>query len=262
MSAHKHPLDKYLRVERLPHIWCPGCGIGIFLNQFARALRGLEAKIDLNRMVIVSGIGCSGRISGYINLDGAHVLHGRAIPFGIGVKLAKPELKVVVIGGDGDIASIGLSHLIHAARKNIDISVIMINNMIYGMTGGQVAPTTPKNAYTRSTPYGNKVAPLNVVKLVAVAGATYVARWSIAQSLQLKKSIENIILHKGFGFLEVISICPEVFGRINGYKRPIEMVRELFRTCRIMPKFDPYNSNMEWGKIIPCGEYYKEVSEE
>ena len=133
----------------------------------------------------------------------------------------------------------------------------MINNLIYGMTGGQVAPTTPKNAYTTSTPYGNKVRPLNIVKLVATAGATYVARWSIAQPLQLMRSIVNLILHEEFGFLEVISICPEVFGRINGYRRPIDMVKELFRTCRIIKGFDPYNSDMEWGKIIPCGEYFR-----
>lgn len=255
---YKHPLDKYLRVERLPHIWCPGCGIGIFLNQFTRALRDLERRIDLNKVVIVSGIGCSGRISGYINLDGAHVLHGRAIPFAIGVKLAKPELKVVVIGGDGDIASIGLNHLIHAARTNINISVIMINNMIYGMTGGQVAPTTPRNAYTKSTPYGNPLNPLNVVKLVAVAGATYIARWTIAHPVQLKRSIEKLILHSGFGFLEVISVCPEIFGRMNGYSKPIDMIRDLIRMSRVTPKFNPYNSDIIWGKCIPCGEYYRE----
>lgn len=255
---YKHPLDKYLRVERLPHIWCPGCGIGIFLNQFIRALRDLEGRIDLDKVVIVSGIGCSGRVSGYINLDGAHVLHGRAIPFAIGVKLAKPELKVVVIGGDGDIASIGLNHLIHAARININISVIMINNMIYGMTGGQVAPTTPRNTYTKSTPYGNPLNPLNVVKLVAAAGATYIARWTIAHPVQLKESIKRLILHSGFGFLEVISICPEIFGRMNGYSKPIDMIRDLTRMCKVIPKFNPYNSDIMWGKSIPCGEYYRE----
>ena len=143
----QHPIDRFVRRDRLPHIWCPGCGMGIIMNAFARAIDMLD--IDPKKVVVVSGIGCAGRASGYWAFDGFHTTHGRAIPFAMGLKLARPDLHVCVISGDGDLLAIGGNHFIHAARRNIDILVILVNNFNYGMTGGQVGPTTPE--YTRTT---------------------------------------------------------------------------------------------------------------
>ncbi len=141
VSAGVNPVDQILRTDRMPHIWCPGCGIGTTVNSFARAL--IDSKIDLGSLALVSGIGCTGRVAGYVKLDSFHTTHGRAIPFATGLKLANPKLNVVVYSGDGDLSAIGGNHLIHAARRNVDLNVICVNNFIYGMTGGQMAPTTP-----------------------------------------------------------------------------------------------------------------------
>jgi 2-oxoglutarate/2-oxoacid ferredoxin oxidoreductase subunit beta len=147
-----NPVESFLRTDRMPHIWCPGCGIGTTVNSFARALIG--SKIDLDSLALVSGIGCTGRVAGYVKLDSFHTTHGRAIPFATGLKLANPKLNVVVYSGDGDLSAIGGNHLIHAARRNIDLKVICVNNLIYAMTGGQTAPTTPDHATTSTNPYG------------------------------------------------------------------------------------------------------------
>ena len=146
-------IEDLVRIDRLPTIWCPGCGIGIVLKLLLKAIK--NSGIDVEKHVVVSGIGCTGRFAGYVRLDGYHVLHGRAIPFAIGLKVAKPELEVTVVSGDGDIVGIGGNHFIHAARRNHDINVVIVNNMNYGMTGGQLAPTTPRGAKTTTTPYGN-----------------------------------------------------------------------------------------------------------
>ena len=146
------PVEPFLRTERMPHIWCPGCGIGTTVNCFARAL--IASRVDLNSLALVSGIGCTGRVAGYMKLDSFHTTHGRAIPFATGLKLANPRLNVVVYSGDGDLSAIGGNHLIHAARRNIDLKVICVNNLIYAMTGGQTAPTTPGHAITSTNPYG------------------------------------------------------------------------------------------------------------
>ena len=152
MSNLVNPVEPFLRTDRMPHIWCPGCGIGTTVNCFARAL--IESKIDLESLALVSGIGCTGRVAGYVKLDSFHTTHGRAIPFATGLKLANPKLNVVVYSGDGDLSAIGGNHLIHAARRNIDLKVICVNNLIYAMTGGQTAPTTPGHAITSTAPYG------------------------------------------------------------------------------------------------------------
>lgn len=208
-----HPLNKYLREDRIPHIWCPGCGIGTAFNAFLTALEKIH--FDKQKIAIVSGIGCSGRVAGYTNLDSFHTTHGRAIPFAEGLKAASPETKVVVISGDGDLASIGGNHLIHAGRKNIDITVICINNLNYAMTGGQVSATTPSKSITSTAPFGSFCKPLNLPFLAKASGAVYVARWTVAHVLQLQRAMTEALNKKGFSFVEVISQCPTLYERRN-----------------------------------------------
>ncbi|MGA2329225.1 MAG: 2-oxoacid:ferredoxin oxidoreductase subunit beta [Bryobacteraceae bacterium] len=208
-----NPVEPFLRTERMPHIWCPGCGIGTTVNCFARAL--LESKRNLDRVAIVSGIGCSGRVAGYVKLDSFHTTHGRAIPFATGLKLANPSLEVVVYSGDGDLFAIGGNHLIHAARRNIDIKVICVNNLIYAMTGGQTAPTTPFTAITTTAPYGCYEPSFNLCALAESAGASYVARWTTFHVRQLTKSMSEILRKRGFCFIEVLSPCPTLYQRRN-----------------------------------------------
>ncbi|MDD5092755.1 MAG: 2-oxoacid:ferredoxin oxidoreductase subunit beta [Dehalococcoidia bacterium] len=202
-----------LRQDRLPHIWCPGCGLGTVLQSFLRAL--VKSELPLEKVAIVSGIGCTGRVAGYVKLDSFHTTHGRAIPFATGLKLANPEMKVVVFSGDGDLTSIGGNHLIHAARRNMDLTVICVNNFIYGMTGGQVAPTTPVNARTSTSPLGNFEPAFNLPNLVTAAGATYVARWTAIHVRRLENTMTEALHKKGFSFVEVITPCPTHYGRKN-----------------------------------------------
>ena len=199
----KHPLDAYLRVDRLPLLWCPGCGSGLIVNCFLRGL--LKSELILDKVAVVSGIGCAGRAAGYIKLDSFHTTHGRAIPFATGLKLANPELKVVVFSGDGDLFAIGGNHLIHAARRNIDITVLCVNNFNYGMTGGQFGPTTPLTARTNTSRQGNIEQPFNIPYLAAASGAVYIARWTTAHVYQLEKAITEALLKKGFSLVEIIS---------------------------------------------------------
>jgi len=204
--------------------FCPGCGDLTVMSCFLRAVHELGHK-DLSKFVFSSGIGCAAWIpSPYFEADSIHTLHGRSIPAATGVKLVRPELNVVVFGGDGDLVGIGLSHLIHAARRNLDIFVVMANNMIYGMTGGQVAPTTPIKAKTTTTPYGNVERPFDATRLVVAAGASYAARWTTFHVGQLKESMKKAITTKGFTFVEAISQCPTAFGRRVGLKTATEML--------------------------------------
>ncbi len=208
-----NPVEEFLRTERMPHIWCPGCGIGTTVNCFTRAL--IDSKVDLKKLSIVSGIGCTGRVAGYVNLDSFHTTHGRAIPFATGLKLANPELSVVVYSGDGDLFAIGGNHLIHAARRNVDLKVICVNNLIYAMTGGQTAPTTPGDVITSTSPYGTYDPAFNLPALVDAAGAVFVARWTTFHVVQLAKSMKEMFSKKGFGFIEIISPCPTLYQRRN-----------------------------------------------
>jgi len=173
---HSHPLEPYLRMDRIPHIWCSTCGLGTVVNAFLTAVKA--SGIPREKIAVVSGIGCTGRAAGYVNFDSFHTTHGRAIPFATGLKLANPDLTVIVISGDGDLVAIGGNHLIHAARRNMDINILCVNNFNYAMTGGQFGPTTPKTARTTTTPYGSFEHPFNVPFLVDSCGATYVARWT------------------------------------------------------------------------------------
>jgi len=208
-----NPVEAFLRMDRIPHIWCPGCGIGTTVNCFTRAL--IDTKADLDRIAIVSGIGCSGRVAGYLKLDSFHTTHGRAVPFATGLKLANPSLQVVVYSGDGDLTAIGGNHLIHAARRNMDIKIICVNNLIYAMTGGQVAPTTPLTAVSTTTPYGCFEPSFNIPHLVDAAGAAYVARWTAFHVRQLTRAMAEILRKKGFCFIEVLSPCPTLYQRRN-----------------------------------------------
>ncbi|MEM0378434.1 MAG: thiamine pyrophosphate-dependent enzyme [Thermosphaera sp.] len=252
-----HPLDPHLRADRIPTLYCPGCGLGIGLGAM---LRGLQKRIDegsLNRDKIlwVGGIGCSARLSFYVNYDSAHVLHGRAIPFAVGAKLANPELTVVVVGGDGDIAGIGGNHLMHAARRNIDIITVMFTNFVYAMTGGQVAPTTPLGVRTTTTPLGNPEPPLDVVKVVSSLNANYVARASITTPHYIEQYFYKALGMKGFRFIEVVSTCPEIYGRHIGLRDPVEMYNELKKRVIYKPRPTLDEAVISWEKGIVIGEF-------
>lgn len=223
-------LEEYIRPEVTTTPFCPGCGHGILMGLILRAVDQL--KLDMKKMLFTSGIGCAAWIpSPNIRADTLHTLHGRAIPFATGAKTFNPDLITVVISGDGDLASIGGNHLIHAARRNTDITVICANNMIYGMTGGQLACTTPLGAKTSSDPSGNRYRPFDLVKLVQGAGAGYVARYSVTQPISLINSIKKCLLLKGFSFIEVLSPCPTQFGRRNNLGSPEIMIGMLNDRC-------------------------------
>lgn len=221
-----HPLDEIIRADRMPHIWCPGCGIGIVMRIYGQAI--LESGIKLNNHVVVSGIGCSGRVAGYMNIDSYHTTHGRAIPFATGLKLANPELLVTVFSGDGDLVAIGGNHLIHAARRNININVICVNNFNYGMTGGQSGPTTPRGARASTAPYGNPELPFNLPLLLAASGANFVSRWSNLHVRQIKDDVLYAFNKKGFTFIEILAPCPVGFGRSNSIENGLEEM-ELYK---------------------------------
>ena len=211
--VESHPLDSKFRADRLPHIWCPGCGIGPTAACYVRAMEA--SCVPLDKHVCVSGIGCTGRVAGYVNIDSFHTTHGRAIPFATGLKVANPELQVTVVSGDGDLFAIGGNHFIHAARRNIDINVFCVNNFNYGMTGGQAGPTTPLGAITTTTPYRNVDQPFNLAHLAAACGAVFVARWTILHVRQVEEAMLRAMQKKGFTFIEILAPCPVGFGKSN-----------------------------------------------
>ena len=219
-----HPMDDLLRGERLPHIWCQGCGLGTALTSFISSLKWLEKNKgwDLDKVAVVSGIGCTGRIAGYVRLDSFHTTHGRAIPFATGLTLANPDLKVIVLSGDGDIAGIGGNHFIHAARRNLGITVVCVNNFNYGMTGGQVGPTTPHEARAVTAQYGNYEYPFNLPYLAAASGASFVARWTVLHARQLDWTLRKALTHPGFSFVEIIAPCSTAYARWNPEGRGLD----------------------------------------
>ena len=231
--ADKHPLDDLIRAHRMPNIWCPGCGIGIVMRCFAKAV--LESGLPADDHVVVSGIGCSGRVAGYMNLDSYHTTHGRPIPFATGLKLANPRLMVTVFSGDGDLAAIGGNHLIHAARRNVDIKVVCINNFNYGMTGGQFGPTTPRGARSTTSPYGNPELPFNLPYLLAAAGASFVSRWTTIHVRQIQEDILYAYKKPGFAFMEVLSPCPVGFGKSNNINEGVDEMKLYRQRCVIDP---------------------------
>lgn len=214
--------EKYLRHDMMPHIWCPGCGHGIIMNAIIRAIDKLG--LDQDKTVIVSGIGCSSRASGYMDFDTLHTTHGRALAFATGVKVANPELKVIVLTGDGDCLAIGGNHFIHACRRNIDITTIIFNNNIYGMTSGQCSPMTPQGRYATTAPYGNVDRDFDLCGLSRAAGATYVARGTAYHAAMLTDLVVKAIENKGFSVVEALSQCPTYYGRKNKLGTAIDML--------------------------------------
>ncbi|MGI6657399.1 MAG: 2-oxoacid:ferredoxin oxidoreductase subunit beta [Desulfobulbus sp.] len=247
-----HPLDDLIRTERIPHIWCPGCGIGTVFSSCLSAIK--NTGIPYNQFTMVSGIGCSARAAGYIKLDSFHTTHGRAIPFATGIKMARPDLKVIVFSGDGDLFAIGGNHFIHAARRNMDLAVICVNNLTYGMTGGQVAATTPCMAKSTTTPWGNPDEPFNLPFLAYAAGASYVARWTILQTRDLTTSISEAILRKGFSFIEVLAPCPINYGRRNKEK-PLDTLRMYRERTIIKNGADPAQAAVDFDKGVILGKF-------
>jgi len=253
LTVEANPMDCYLRVDRIPHIWCAGCGIGPATGCFVRAID--RAELDPNKISVVSGIGCAGRMAGYIRLDSFHTTHGRALPFATGLKLANPELNVVVFSGDGDLVAIGGNHLIHSARRNIDMTVICINNFNYGMTGGQMGPTTPLDARSATSPYGNFEYPFNVPYLVTACGATYVARWTVLHARELERSITEALTKPGFSFIEVLSPCPTVYGRQNKLPRGLDEMRSYRERSVIRDGADPKDVDLSLNGPIVVGKF-------
>jgi len=252
----EHPIAPYLRMDRMPHIWCPTCGIGTVVKCFASALE--KSGIDLNKVSIVSGIGCTGRVAGYMKLDAFHSTHGRAIPFATGLKLGRPELLVTVFSGDGDLAGIGGNHFIHAARRNMDLMVIMVNNFIYGMTGGQNAPTTPLTAKSSTMPFGNFERPFNLPHLAASCGATYVARWTCLHIRRLTKSFEEALKRKGFRFIEVIAPCSTLYARLNRLGTGLNLMRFYHDNADIRHGADTRLLDIGYQGKITCGKFIDE----
>lgn len=205
--------NKYLRDEMMPTIFCTGCGIGNTLDYTLWAIE--KEGLDMDNTVFLSGIGCSSRVPGYVDVDSLHTTHGRALAFATGVKVTNPDLNVIVFTGDGDCAGIGGNHFIHAARRNVDITVIAVNNYIYGMTGGQVAPTTPEGKYASTAPYGNYEPSFDMSEMAISAGASYVARWTVNKPAQPINSIREGIRNEGMSFIEMLSPCTTTYARQN-----------------------------------------------
>ena len=253
-----HPLRDRLNLNRF--IFCPGCLIGTVIISITNCLK--EMGLTFKDYAIVSGIGCTGRSSGCFKAPAFHTTHGRAIPFATGIKLANPKLKVIVLSGDGDLFAIGGNHFIHAARRNVELTVLCVNNNIYGMTGGQVAPTTQVGDITQTTPYGNVEPPFNLVSLAAAAGATYVARWPGYDILRLQKSIIKSINNPGFSFIEVLAPCFIQYGSKNKLGDAIEILDWLRKQIKIKTDCPPHQATFSFKKgIVICGEFVEELRE-
>ena len=222
-------IHEYMRIDHLPQIWCPGCGNGVIMRDVAVAIQELiddpEYDFDRDDFVIVSGIGCSSRAAGYLDFNSIHTTHGRAIAFATGIKFANPKLNVIVLTGDGDCSAIGGNHLIHAARRNLGLTVICFNNDIYGMTGGQYSPTTPNGDKATTAPYGNVDRPFDIANLAHGAGASFSARGDVFHARETTEIIKQAILHKGFSLVDVYSVCPTYYGRKNKKGDAVEMLK-------------------------------------
>lgn len=253
MTEPVNPVTSILRTDRMPHIWCPGCGIGTTVNCFARAIE--KAQIDHDKLHVISGIGCTGRVAGYVKLDSFHTTHGRAIPFATGVSLSMPDSKVVVYSGDGDLSAIGGNHLIHAARRNVDMTVICVNNFTYGMTGGQVTPTTPNPAKASTTPFGAYENTFNLPNLMDACGADFVARWTAFHVRKLIKTMTKALQKKGFSFVEIIAPCPTLYGRRNRLGDGASMMQLIKERSVIKEKCPTNEVSLDYDGEIVVGEF-------
>lgn len=226
-----NPLRRYLREDSLPHFFCSGCGAAQVMNFFLRAAD--EVELDFDSLVAIGGVGCAARIPAYLNAEGLHGIHGRTLPWATGIKLHNPDLDVVIFSGDGDAAAIGGNHLIQAARRNLDVTMIVVNNLNFGMTGGQMAPTTLTGLRTTTSPFGTVENPFDLCRLATAAGATYVSRWTTDRPRQAVRGIKEALVHEGFAFLEIITQCPTNFGR-RALKSgdPVEGVRWIAEQSR------------------------------
>lgn len=255
----KFDFEQYVRLDTLPHIWCSGCGHGTVTQGILRAIHTLGLQKD--NVVIVSGIGCCSRAVGYIDFNTLHTAHGRAIPFATGIKIARPDLTVIVFGGDGDITAIGGNHFIHGARRNIDITVIVFNNFNYGMTSGQYSPLTPSESITATSPYGNVERSFDVCELGRVSGATYVARSTAFHVRQLPGLVAKGIENKGFSLIEVITQCPTYYGRMNRMSSPVEMLKWQRDNAINLKQASLLSEEEKKGKFV-VGELYNRPEEE
>jgi 2-oxoglutarate ferredoxin oxidoreductase subunit beta len=251
--APTNPIDEFLRKDRIPHIWCSGCGIGVVVSSFADALR--KSNLDLNKVAIVSGIGCTGRVAGYVKLDSFHSTHGRPIPFATGLKLANPDLKVVVFSGDGDIFGIGGNHFIHAARRNMDMVVICVNNFNYAMTGGQVAATTPLDANLSTAPFGNFEHPFSLPYLADACGASYVARWTCLHIRRVTQSMQEALSRKGFSLIEVIAPCVTLYARRNRLGDGLNLLKYYYDNSVIQHGADTRTIDISYQSKMVCGKF-------
>jgi len=225
-TRDEHSEYTYLRpTKKFPNVWCAGCGIGIVMGALIRAIDRIGLEKD--DVALVSGIGCTGRMPVYMDFNTIHTTHGRALAFATGLKIARPAMKVITIMGDGDALAIGGNHFIHAARRNIGITAIVVNNAIYGMTGGQYSPTTPINGRASTAPYGNIEPPMPICELAQAAGATYVARSTVYHAIELDRYIEAAIRKNGFSLVEAVSYCHTTYGRMNKLGSPTDMMRQL-----------------------------------
>jgi len=226
----KEPYKEYLRSDELPSVWCPGCGNGVIVKALVNAIDGLKLRKD--DVVVVGGIGCSGRTPFILDFNTMHATHGRALAFATGIKLMRPELKVIVAMGDGDASAIGGNHFIHACRRNIDLMAIIFNNAIYGQTGGQLAPTTPQGKRSTTSLLGNIEPSFDLCRLALGAGAGFVARTTVFDFHELREFLQRALSHKGFSVVEILTPCPTYYGRMNDLREPYEMLHSLKESTR------------------------------
>jgi 2-oxoglutarate ferredoxin oxidoreductase subunit beta len=241
-------IEQLLRSEKLPHIWCPGCGIGIVTAAMLRVI--LDLGLAPEKTVLVSGIGCSSRAPNYATLNTVHTIHGRALAVATGIKMAKPEFTVIVLTGDGDGAAIGGNHLIHACRRNIDLTCILFNNTTYGMTGGQTSPTMQTGDRSTTARHGQVEPPFDLCRLTQAAGASFVARGTAGHIRELEKLIKRGVEHKGFAFVEAVVPCPTEFGRRNGMGKAVQMLDDERSRSISKSKADKLPAAELTGKII------------
>ena len=226
MKREEQKVYDYLRhKKKFPNMWCAGCGIGIVMHAIIRAVDRLG--LDKDEVAMISGIGCTGRMPVYVDFNTMHTTHGRALAFATGLKMVRPDMEVIVVMGDGDALAIGGNHFIHAARRNIGLTAIVVNNSVYGMTGGQYSPTTPMGGLTTTAPYGNIEQPFPICDLAQAAGAAFVARSTVYHAVELDHFIGQAIEKKGFSMVEAVSYCHTTYGRLNKLGKPVDMMRYL-----------------------------------